>query len=275
MSRSALNAVVFTALILLAGCNFLGSDPSMKTPRVTPADVPTDSTVTPREQIAPGLTKYGLTNASALIEAHTDFLTNTSFTVREVWILESPNGTVAARRVITTRVEDDRIYSKYNSTGLRGPVYQELWSGRNRCLKRIVYNDSSTYHRISCSESSHVEEIPEPSVEFYRSFESWNDPRIERVSVNGTLLYRLETTYQNRPSNITITALVDSRGVIHSFTIREPITYPPVPDATRSIRSIQITDIGTTTVERPAWYAEAINKTTPANRTNATVMVTG
>jgi hypothetical protein len=274
MSRMALPCLLVAVLLVLSGCNAFTdrvTDPA-ETPTLTPASVPTDElTSTPVAQIAPGLTKYGLINGSTLVNAHTAFLRNTSYTVRKAWILKSPNGTVVARRVDITRVEGSRIYSTGESTGMPGQarhVTYETWYGEKRGFTRRTYNNSTSYTRIPHTGLSYNETIPVPGPSFYHAFESWRNPVIERLSRDGTTLYRLKETYRNDPANITIYARIDTRGVIHNYTVRKPISFPPVPDASLSIKSIQVTNISATTVERPAWYAEAINTTTPVNNTN-------
>jgi hypothetical protein len=256
--------LLVAVLVVMAGCGALLGD-NEPASQVTPAPVPTDPSTTPSvSYLAPGLTKYGLINASALRETHTKHLENTSFTVREMWILKFPNGTVAARRMVTTYVEGTRIYRVTTINGFPRQVSEvETWYGETRSFGREVSNNSISYSQPSRDRPSHVEAIPKPGTHFNNVFEPWMNPDIDRVSRNGTTLYHLENILPSNPSNITVSARIDSRGFIRSYTVSEPITYPPVPNASRSIRSIQFTNIGTTTVERPAWYTEAVNRTTP------------
>lgn len=278
MHRTASVGLLVAILVVTSGCSALfGSNGATPTPQFTPAPVPTEEpTPTPVPLLAPGLTNHGLTNASALRESHTKFLANTSFTVREVWLLKLPNGSVAARRVVTTRVEGTSVYIVANYTGFPHPISErETWYGENRSFTRTVYNNSISYSRLSREGPSHIEPIPQPGAYFNHVFEPWMNPVVERRSRNGTTFYYLEKSIRDSGSNITISARIDPRGFIRSYTVREPISSPyPVPNASRSVRTIQIIDIGTTTVEQPAWYDEAVNKTTSVNRTTATATTT-
>lgn len=272
MQRATLLALGLVGLVAFAGCNVFNS--GSNTPAVTPMDVPTaDPTLTAVPQLAPGLTQYGLTNASALIDAHTAILANTSFTVREVWLLKYPNGTVAARRVSTKRVEDDRVYRTYESTGLLEPAQQEVWIGTKRSFGRITQNNSTSYYRISRARLSHNELIPQPPPAFLDAIASQSNSISKNVTRNGTTVYRLTAMSKNSSSQYAGSILVTASGLIQQFTVRIPISFEPIPNASLSVRSVRITNIGTTTVERPSWYTEAVNATA-ANRTTATTTTT-
>lgn len=268
MQRAAFCVIVLVGLVAVAGCNaFSGSDPA--TPPVTPAPVPTDDpTSSPVPRLAPGVTKYGLVNASALRHAHKERLENTSFTVHSAWILRYPNGTVAARSVETTRVGDNgnRTYSTWTVTGFPRPLkHGEAWHNAEwGIVKAVSKNNSTNYYRYQIRPQSD----PARTSGIIWDFADLFDPQettVTTLTQNGTTLYRLNGT--SRQPNVTIHILVDSHGLIHSYTMRTPSYDTRFSNATWSIRTTQFTTIGTTTVERPSWYAEAINNTTPLNRT--------
>lgn len=267
-------SVVLLAAVLVAtsGCNALTDGNELTPPsRVTPVAVPTDApTPTPVGHLAPGLTRDGLTDPNELVDAHAAVLANTSFTLREEWTLESPNGTVLARRVRTVRVEGDESYTVLDRTGALGPRHRETWSGTEGHVSRTSHDDATSYDRLPLSGSPHDEAVWEPGALFYRAFEPQWNPTVGRLDRNGTTLYHLDNIYPSGPSNNGITARIDPRGVVRNYSVYDPDpAVSRVPSATLSIRSVEITDIGTTTVERPAWYDRAMDRTRAANRTTA------
>jgi len=101
-----------------------------------------------------------------------------------------------------------------------------------------------------------------------------------RTTSNGTTLYRVvgtnatnpvalgSATLQN-PRNVTFRAVVTSQGVIREHRVSYTATTNDGP--VRVDRRVRYTDIGNTTIERPAWYEEAIeNVSTTTTSTTAT-----
>jgi hypothetical protein len=264
MARAVLSVFV-AVLLVLSGCStFIDGGDSTPTVQVTPAPVPTDKpTPTPIPRIAPGVTTHGLINASALIDAHTAFLANTSYTVHSRRILKYPNGTVAARSVGTMRVEGNAIYSTGLSTRFSGERHTETWYSDGQILMKVTTNNSTSYNLITPPESFRRVFLPVPKL-IMRS-ELRETTITERTAQNGTTLYHLKITTQN---GATIRALIGPRGLIHNYTVRKPISrsISTIPNATHSIKTVQLTNIGTTTVERPSWYSRAINKTTTSEQ---------
>jgi hypothetical protein len=251
-------------LLLLSGCNaFTGmtADPA-ETPMVTPASVPTQPSTPAGSSLAPGLTTDGLTNATTLLAAHTAVLTNTSFTIRRTVLFKYPNGTVAVRQISTTRIEGNTSYivSVRKHSGSSETTQTETWYGPNRSITKTITNDSVSYSPPS--RSGRVNQMWYPPVQqISRMFDPQQDPLVERVRRNGTTLYHLEKEYQY--SNIIASMYISPRGVIRRYSVQNQFSDISIPGITRKTLSIRITNIGTTTVDRPAWYAEAINKTTP------------
>jgi len=97
---------------------------------------------------------------------------------------------------------------------------------------------------------------------------------------NGTELHRVRATNltnseylptpltiapAQNPRNISFRALVDSQGIVRSYSLAytATVTQRGANTTYRITQSARWTDIGSTTVERPAWY-EAANRSTTA-----------
>lgn len=289
MSRSALISVVFIIVVLLAGCNFLGSGPSVNTPAVTPADVPTDSpTTTPREQIAPGVLPTGVYNASALLHAHSQILGTTSFTIRTNRTYRYPNGTLAMWTTRTRQIESGpplRVQSRYRLRVQRlyprhrnrsSVIAQDMWYRSDDGYWRSIYANNTTRYRVV------PERIRSSDLLYYLTQAqrinetlSGADTQVTRITRNGSTYYRIEGPVSRDSlffssagdqQNATQSLLIDPRGVIHRYELNIPIDGPR--DTTMHRRySITFLNIGNTTVEKPAWVETARNRTEPVNRT--------
>lgn len=170
-----------------------------------------------------------------------------------------------------------------------------------RILRAITRNNSTTYGVVRndvgipfAPEFADLPYISGMSIddrnELSDVFHSVRESTVERVTPgidNRTVaLYRIRATRLESgwlttitPSrtfrNASLSVVVDSRGIIHSYRLR----YTGVVNGTtiHVTESIRFTDIGETTIERPPWYDEAIaatnvttNRTTPMTEKNDT-----
>jgi hypothetical protein len=289
MRRSVLNSMLLVAVVLLAGCNFLGLGPSIDNSEieVTPADVPIDTpTVTPRGQIAPGVFPEGVYNASALASAHARTLGKTSFTIRTNVTYRYSNGTLARWTTGIMRIDSgppprilahsrDHIHRLYTRHRNHSTILaRDLWYGADHGYWRITYvNNTTGYHAIP-------ERIR--SSDLYQLTRAWMinrtlsdvNTQVNRLTRNGSTYYRIEGPVSrnhslfpsNNQQNASQWLLIDSRGVIYEYHIITHITGPAEKPLRRHY-SITFREIGTTTVEKPAWIEIARNRTEPANRT--------
>ncbi len=276
MRRSILLVLLVLSLVF-AGCNgiMLGGD---ETPErmFTPAAVPTDEpTPTPVPQLAPGLMGTGVTNPFALAEAHSSVLSNTSYTFYSNSTVRYVNGTVFNQFITRVRygTNDSRFYIVQNGFGVpvRGSSGQSIWSDGERVLRAQTRNNSTSYDIPTAAMGE-----PIPPQEF--SFLTSNDERIaalfssvetrvtDREQRNGTTVYRIvATNVTNRgafefvwhnPRNVSLRALISSQGLVREYRLHYTATLDN--STVRISRQVRYTNIGTTTVERPPWYKQAI-----------------
>lgn len=264
--------VVLAVAVVLAGCNALlgaggGSAPeAAPKPTVTPVPVPSDTpTPTPGPEQVPGLSAAGVENISALFAAHRDSLRNWSFTVRINSTAVFENGTVADVGNTTGRVGRSRsqvfIRSERGEINRRGTrnrtiVASERWYGNNQSFYAVLFADTpAVYAPLSQENAPRLNltrlppSLPRPTAE--------NSRMVGRIERPNTTLYRIEARLPSvrGGSNITISALVDLQGRIHVYRARG-IESGSINHSQRM--TIRYTDIGSTTVERPPWYEDAI-----------------
>ena len=271
--QRVVGTILIAVLVVLAGCSGVLGGSGEPTETLTPAAVPTDEpTPTPVPQLAPGVTEQGIENGSALVAAHGSFLQNRSFTMRSNSTLLASNGSVLFRETGTLRAgpsgegfyvifEENSSYGYPNSGAW--PVRTEGWSnGEQAFVKRTYTNGTTTYDRLEAGSGELRYNTAQGSLGFsLESFDSNNTAVTERLSRNGSTLYRINGTSQPYgPDNTSLSLLADDRGVVHSYrTVRRPSF-----DENVSISATRFFGIGTTEApERPSWVDEAMNRTTP------------
>ncbi|MGN8215515.1 DUF7537 family lipoprotein [Halococcus salifodinae] len=285
MNRSQVFAIAVAVVVVLSGCNALtGSDTETDTPTVTPAAVPTDEpTPTPMPMLAPGLTQAGVVSVSELANAHEDALDNNSHTVVSNNTVRYENDTLRHQLNRTMRVAEgsEPFYaiSRYNGSG-RQPVVTsqriERWSEGEQLYSAIVRENETRY---SISALNRVFISVQNRDQFIKLFNALETRVVGQETRNGTELYRVRATNisnpeylprsvlntSKNPQNISFRALVDSEGIVRSYYLGYTTTEIKrrVNTTNRVTQSLRYTDIGSTTVERPAWY-EAANRTTTA-----------
>lgn len=288
MTQSARYSVILVVLLLLAGCSgLLGSGVDSSEISVTPAKVPTDNpTVTPRGQIAPGVTSTGVYNASALTHAHARILGNTSFTVRMNLTRHYTNGTLAQKVTGIQRIETEpslNVQEHYRSTvdqsvlrhSNRSPLRaQDRWYNSSNGYRRIIYTNNTTKYQILPDHFRRITPYQLTDARRINRALSMSDTQVSRVTRNGSTYYRIEGTISHEQpyssphnkQNSSYWLLIDSRGVVHEYHYTT-ITSIPNGTTVRIQLNIYFQKIGTTTVVQPSWVETARNRTEPANRT--------
>lgn len=307
MRRSTALTLLVAAMLLLAGCNNLpsggtappttaGESPSGTTigaiDKTTSTDETTRTTQTTGEandtnesesQLAPGLTKSGVTDATLLADAHAAVLANTSYTAESQRLASNGTGNqnatvvVLSRTNTTTKVahEPTRVFWRYDFSGNASvtpafPQDIEVWSGENETFEAVEGQNGTTY-RESNGRGVSVASARTGRDTLSVLFGSLNTSVTRTTTQNGTTLYRVNSTGVadnatlaslfgvESASNVSMTALVDSDGLVHEYHVEY--------DATSGNRTWHVsqtsrfTALGETTVERPPWYDEAVNAT--------------
>jgi hypothetical protein len=277
MRRTTVASVAVVILVLVSGCNGLfGSDKT--TPSVTPAAVPTDSPTraTPDQQIAPGVSDNGITNASALLTAHTAILNNTSFTRRQNTTTLYTNGSVIFRGMSILRAGDrgEGFYRRL-TYDWRSPISTrivreriETWSNGDQTFSQIIFSNNTTRYARSSQSFRADASGPPTTASMLRSIVQLpgtlltpaNSTIVTYTTRNDTQMYRIHSMFHTSSMSYTIELLVDERGVIHESTI----IRVPTHSAKISITSASYSNIGTTVPpDQPPWYSRAKNATTP------------
>ncbi len=275
--------VLLVVLVALAGCNGILNDGGAEGEVFTPAAVPTDApTPTPRPQLAPGLTAEGVVDASALAAAHDALLENTSFTVQRTVTYRTQNGTPVRRVTSVTRIGRDGrllVTKRWNgTTTLRREAY--YYDGK-RLLVATTTDTATTYHRVSPATAT-LRRLVATGMEQIERIFSITETRVAgRMVHNGTTMYRLvsarnqseKTTPLGR--SVSARARITTRGFVRAYTFRQTLSGEGSDGTAVIVVSTQYTGVGSTTVERPVWYDEALSETNATNRTTVSDVLRG
>lgn len=281
MREAHLRYLLAAALVAVAGYGVYSAAPQQTgevpvASAATTTQTPVPTTTGPPEQLAPGLTRDGVTDASTLAGAHADQVRNDSYTVVVAGTTWNANRSVYWRVDSYARVGagGSPVLFVWNTSGVPPDVSTlrsdiAIWHNDTQSFARHVdANGTAHYHR-SAPERDVLGSTPGRGPAIRSLFGAVNTTVVERIERNDTTLYRVVSTAQprsmvsDRPrSNYSLSALVDSSGLVHRYRV----SYDVHEDGRTLHRSRtwRLSAIGTTTVGEPAWLDDAVNAT--ANR---------
>lgn len=237
------------------------------------------SPVTAQEtaELPPGLSEEGVTDPLALVSAHRQTLENTSYVVSTTTTYRRPNGTLLAQSATAIRVAPgaESYYATTtqtveNETRPLGVEHYdiEVWANETRAVTaRHFADDDPTYRQTARSDA-----VMEPTSQWellYAVFGSTETDVVGQLERDGTTLFRVVSTPATDDLNATgpaselryeFTALVDSQGVVHSVQMSQRTDIEDEPAIVS--RTVHVTEIGNTTVERPEWFEQAMQNET-------------
>ncbi|WP_114576787.1 hypothetical protein [Saliphagus sp. LR7] len=281
MSRLAV--VLVACLVLTAGCGGFSASSNDPAPDREPYGVEESVNAsteeeTGGEQLLPGLTTEGLTDEIHLQEAHRDAIDNETFTVRtETESLdESANGTEPRTTKTTSYVDPDagtvfgvtRINRSDADSGSgvdRSAIRAvEQWHGDETLTRLEFENGSVEYPSIanqSMSRNETIRQAMERPLVFIGSLE--NTTTVGAVDAEDGTYYVVEGSMNDSSAiedgttrEVEVRALVREDGLVRQTVVNE--SYDTRGERTTINRTIEIVDVGETTVERPDWYDEAL-----------------
>ncbi|AXG08701.1 hypothetical protein DU484_01850 [Haloplanus rubicundus] len=250
--RRRLIAVVVALLLVGAGC------------------------VAPTSQSAPppGLDDDAVTDANALVRAHTTALESRSFTahvtttsrptdadyrvvLNRTWRVD-PTGTLRGSVVDTSATVGDAP-ERY----ARRPDERAAWREGTTTYRRVDRGENVTYRRVDLFNSSVKLSAAIQRQALYR-LNTRTEATVTPVLRDGSRRYRIEARLNDTAvtTNASMTLLVDTSGVVRTMRTNQTVRYR---SGNRVVtRTVRIEDVGTTTVERPDWYPTAAEATRTA-----------
>ncbi|WP_135853470.1 DUF7537 family lipoprotein [Halorussus salinus] len=251
MRRKALQLLVVASLVALAGCSgaLSGGDGAQTLDDVTyPA----------------GVSENG-TNLTALADAHENTLQNQSFTLEVASTVNSSMGNQSV--ALDAAVGADREEIRVNGSALGQDV--SVYVTEEKRFTRLNVADGEARYQVAdrTPESSQIVPSSYTGRSYLDRFAgSGNFTPTGVRTVEGTTLVVLEAdgsnATQSQQMNVTdynATMLVDQQGVVHSVSVE--VSAARQGQQARTEFSMNVSDVGETTVAEPAWLDEARNST--------------
>lgn len=219
----------------------------------------------------PGLSEDGVTSTTALIEAHTEALGNRSFTVRTTTTIRPANGEYEVTSNSTQRVDPTGTFRGYvesetRATGNaperydRSPDEIAAWREGSVTYRRTAVDGTSTYRRVGLLNSS-VKLSNALGRQTILALDDRTNATVETVENGDSRRYRVSARLNDTEysTNRTVELLVAPGGVVREIRVAQ--TYQYQSGTRRVTRTIRFLNVGSTTVERPDWYSDAVNAT--------------
>ena len=223
------------------------------------------STATP-----PGITTDGVTDTSALIESHTEALQSSSVTVSSTRTIRSTDpdfdvttnqtwrlngGTPIRGNSVRTLSAAGDAPEQYR----RVPTRIEAYRNGSTAVERVTTATNST-RRVDLLNSSVRVNTALHRSSIYE-LTTRKNATVDTVSRNGTTLYRVSAGLNDTRlrSNASLTLFVTPAGVVRELRTARTVRYRSGPR--RITQRVRFSDIGSTTVERPAWAESTTDPT--------------
>lgn len=280
MREAHLRYLLVAALVVVAGYGLhvaLSEQPGespVDAAATTPTRTPTPTTTESAEELAPGLTDEGVTDASNLSDAHTNRLRNTSYTVVAVQTTWNENRSIYWTVDSHARVSTggSPVHFVWNTSGVPPDPSTfgsdvAIWHNDTHSFTRYVDRNGTANYSRSAPEQDMLGSTPGRGAFIRSIFGAVNTTVVERIDHDETTLYRVVSTSQprwelvsDRPrSNYTLSALVDSSGLVHRYQVSYDVH---VDDSTHHVsRTWRLSAVGSTTADQPVWIDEAKNAT--------------
>mgnify|MGYP000501250969 CR=1 FL=1 len=275
-----MRAAAVALLVVLAGCSAFA--PGTDRPTVTPAPVPTDS------GLPPGVEPTGVTDVSALAAAHAAAIGNGSYTLVTNRTVRAANGSLRSALRVRLALSGAPARTYHATVSVEGPTAPlvigepptraEYWANDEVYLRRQTIDDRTVYSRYDDTDAYvgtwsfwlgtvALNLGPETDLRStLRGFETRVAERSDdrgRTHLVGTAVRSEEFvddgTEVDGIENATLHAFATERGFVESYHVVYDATLDG-GERVRVRRTVRFERVGTTTVDRPSWYDEAMSE---------------
>ncbi|NHN61471.1 MULTISPECIES: hypothetical protein [Halorussus] len=254
-----------------------GSTTGSMTPDSPVASAPQGTTTAQENatEYPPGLSAEGVTDPLAFADAHRATLRNTSYTVTATYTMQRPNGTVITHTVTATRVAPGgssyyAVLSASRSNESRTPGLAgydiAVWANETVAVTARQDGDGDPTYRRTTRDRAPFQ-VDRQWELLYSAVGTTDTAVVQRFERGETTLFQVASTGRSgspsahhHRSRYGFVAVVDADGVVRSFQQRYRTTFRDRPAVVS--RTVQVTAVGNTTVERPDWYGQAVANAT-------------
>ncbi|WP_254536728.1 hypothetical protein [Halomarina litorea] len=220
-----------------------------------------------REYVAPGVTTERVVDAYELRSAHEEALRGQSVTRRQANRRVTVNGEVAERSNQTLWVAADRTDYRYHRVQYEAgaPTWRsEEWSNGTVGYERSIHDNETEFHRY------HGERERRAYLDVPSGIERDGETTVTDL---GDGRYRVVVTDFENPNRVLhyggersvidlhVELVVRESGLVERYEQSYSYTEGAENPTYRVRRVTTFTDVGSTRVERPDWFAAAVNAT--------------
>lgn len=261
-------------LVVLSGCTFAPTETPSPTASPTAVRTPTP---TADVAVSEWLATDGVTDAWALANAHREALADTAFTVHRTTTGRYANGSLRLESQSTARYAADReryhVVGTFETSGSRVEAWErEVWSNGSTTVGVSNTTDKTTYTHSAVIRSTDYTAWER----IYAVLVGMDSATVTPTIANESRAYRIVDRNVSNPRalasdgailpgavestrNGSAAAVVRPDGTIRR--VSAAVTVETETGTIDVVRTIRITDVGTTTVPRPEWVSPAINRT--------------
>ncbi len=276
-ARRPLLAIALVLCLVTAGCSsFFG----IEEPNLEP------KTTTLSGELAPGLSATGFTDRGELTRAHARILQDESYTFHKRIVERNRNGSVRGRLVQTTRLKENSSRAVHRAVrngslvpGEGDDLLLRTWSNTTMTVFAQTRSGNTSYNLSQNERALARAQGPTNRDRLYALFTAMNVTHVERVETkpSGTPTYRVVADDLVHPvtltgvndfdsvENASLVAVIDTWGLIHRYRFEATGTVDG--ERVHRTESVEITNIGETSVERPSWVSGALEATRQDNST--------
>lgn len=233
-------------------------------------DSPPDSVaeLDDEEDLPDGITKDGVQDAGAAANDHRESLSDSSYTLEFRAVREVEGGSGDPLEVEqTVRADGDgTILTRIERRG-SSPYTMSIWTNESLAVRQVERNGETSYQRV---DARGIREGATGSTTIAEVLSAGEFEPTDVTTEDGRQLVVLTATEPSGDaadtlgvesvSSLSGTVKVDREGRVHSLDVEFKFTDTRGNRITQTL-SQDLVDVGSTSVDRPAWVPEAIRQT--------------
>lgn len=263
MRRQVVIAIALAAMIALAGCSgILGDGNQTTTPEETTTEAP--ETV----NYPDGFNETGVTNTTEATKNHLNGFEDAGswHVVYDAEFNQEGQDAVTVRETRTVEVTENETQEL---TTVDAPnAQQEMFANATHTYRMMTQENQSFYSFQKQGMNTARSTYSDMFVSFLGSIDYEQQSTSEQDGQTFITYEGVELTEDNQleqgnqtVENLQSTLVVDEEGLIHEFTFEGDVVQD---DGTNQVSfSVTFSDVGSATVDEPAWLDEAKNDTAP------------
>lgn len=224
------------------------------------------------EDLPDGITKDGVQDPQAAAADHGDALEGSAYTL-EVGTVRNPQTETAGTVEVTQTLRNDgdgTIRTRIERSGTN-PYAIDIWANESLAVRKVTRGNSTSYDRV---DAAGLRQSATGEATVREMFAAGNFVPTDLTTEDGRQIVVLTAEEPSEGaanrlgvdsvSSLSGTARVDSDGRVHSLEMEFTYTTQSGTQISQTL-TLELRDVGATTVDRPPWVGEALGRTGGGN----------